>query len=395
MAKSIKFLCIAVVLTAFISCDDDSSDITFNVTNTTNNNGGGVEGTPSGVAVVEIGGDQTEDVILDGPGMSEEYLLTTPLNMLDGTTLTITAGTIIRSSAGTNGFIAIQQGAQIDAQGTAENPIVMTSNASLPQAGDWGGLVLLGRATINSGATATSEVGNFTYGGTDDMDNTGTLRYVVLSFTGAAINSESEFNGISFYAIGSATTVEFIQVNEGADDGVEFFGGTVNGNNIAITEAEDDSVDWTEGWRGTLTDVYVATNFLSDKAIEADGNEDNNAATPLSSPTLINFTAIGIGSDIGREAFRIRRGTEVNFTNVFVQGFAEGYDIDDALTVDAILNDNSNVVDITFDDVITNFTSDSGTDGTTPTEADFISGIGNGTQTDVETWGAGWTVGIL
>lgn len=336
--------------------------------------------------------DGTTSLVLNA---GTSYTLSGALVMQSGTTLTIPAGTEIRANAGgTDVYIAILQGATIDAQGTADNPIIMTSNATSPDAGDWGGLVILGNATINSGATATSEVGNFTYGGTDDTDNSGTLRYLLLEYTGAAINSESEFNGISFYAVGSGTTVEFIQVNEGADDGVEFFGGTVNGSNIVITSAQDDSVDWTEGWRGTLTDVYVKTSADSDKVIEADGNEDNNSATPFSSPTLNNFTAIGIGSAEGAEAIRLRRGTEALFNNVYLQGYAEGFDIDDPLTVDAIINDISNAVDVTFDDITTNFTSDAGTGGSTPVEGDFATGIGNGTQTDVTTWGAGWTVGI-
>jgi len=337
-------------------------------------------------------GDGSSDIVLNA---GTTYTLSAALVMQAGTTLTIPAGTEIRANAGgTDVYIAILQGAQIDAQGTAENPIVMTSNANNPAAGDWGGLVILGNATINSGATATSEVGNLTYGGTDDADNSGTIRYALLEYTGAAINSESEFNGISFYAVGSGTTLEFIQVNEGADDGVEFFGGTVSGTNIVITNAQDDSVDWTEGWRGTLTDVYVKTSADSDKVIEADGNEDNNSATPLSSPTLNNFTAIGIGSAQGAEAIRLRRGTEVVFNNVYLQGFAEGFDIDDPLTVDAIINDVSNAVDVTFDDITTNFNSDAGTGGGTPVEGDFITGTGNGTQTDIATWGASWTVGI-
>ncbi len=112
-----------------------------------------------------------------------------------------------------------------------------------PAAGDWGGLVLLGNATINSGATATSEVGNFTYGGTNDADNSGNLQYVRLEYTGAAINSESEFNGISFYGIGSQTNVDYIEVFEGADDGVEFFGGTVEASHVILRNAQDDSLD--------------------------------------------------------------------------------------------------------------------------------------------------------
>ncbi|WP_149303962.1 hypothetical protein [Pareuzebyella sediminis] len=392
MGNSIKIFAITVMLSAFIACEDDSSDIIFNVTNTTNN-GTGQGGTPDGgeSTIVEIGGEQTADLILDGSGENEEYLLTSPLIMQSGTTLTITAGTTIKSSAGTDGYIAILQDAKIQAVGTPSAPIIMTSNNAAPSAGDWGGLVLLGKAPINSGATATSEVGNFTYGGTDNIDSSGNLQYVRLEYTGAAINSESEFNGISFYGIGSQTNVDYVEVYEGSDDGVEFFGGTVQATHVILRNAQDDSLDWTEGWTGGITDIYIETTADSDKVIEADGNEDNNTATPLSSPTITNFTAVGIGSSQGAEAIRLRRGTEATFINVLLEGFEEGFNVDDPTTIDHILNDATSVSDITFIDVTKRLVSDMGSNSTEATEADLFTGISNGTGTDVSTWSSGWS----
>ncbi|UJH66200.1 beta strand repeat-containing protein [Allomuricauda sp. SCSIO 65647] len=395
MSKLLKFILITVVLTAFVACQDDSSDIIFNIENTTNNTTGGGDdddpGTGGDPTIIEIGGDQTSDLALDGPGANEIYLLTSPLIMQDGTTLSITAGTEIRSNAGTNGYIAILQGAQIQATGTPSQPIVMTSNNAAPSAGDWGGLVILGRASINSGDTATSEVGNFTYGGTDDIDSSGNLQYVRLEYTGAAINSESEFNGISFYAVGNQTNVDFIEVFEGSDDGVEFFGGTVEANNVIIVNAQDDSLDWTEGWTGGITDLYIETSSDSDKVIEADGNEDDNTATPLSAPTITNFTAVGLGSAAGAEAVRLRRGTQATFVNVFIEGYEEAFDIDDPTTIDHVLNDETSVTDITFVDITTRLVSDQSSTSTDITEADLFSGISNGTATDVSNWGSGWS----
>lgn len=392
MNNSTKILLLIVMLTVFIACSDDSSDIVFNVTNTTNNIGGGGE-LPGGQdpTVVEIGGDQSADLTLDGPGSNEEYLLTSPFVIQAGTTLTITAGTTIKSSAGTDGYIVVLQDAQIQAVGTPSSPIVMTSNNAAPAAGDWGGLVLLGNATINSGTTATSEVGNFTYGGINDADNSGNLQYVRLEYTGAAINSESEFNGISFYGIGSQTNVDYIEVFEGADDGVEFFGGTVEASHVILRNAQDDSLDWTEGWTGAITDLYIETSADSDKVIEADGNEDNNAATPLSSPTITNFTAKGLGSAEGAEAIRLRRGTEATFINVLLEGFEEGFDIDDPTTIDHILGGATSVVDVTFIDVTTRLLSGTSTGGVEATETDIFSGISNGTGTDVAAWSNGWS----
>lgn len=381
--KKLLYGLFALALFSFISCENDTGDVVFNVTN---NNGG--EGTTN-LQTVEIGGVQTTDLSLDGQANNEQYLLTSPLIMTEGTTLNIAAGTRIVSNAGTEGYIAIQQGAQIRALGNASNPIVMTSASASPSAGDWGGLVILGRAPINVGTTATSEVGNFSYGGTDPSDDSGILQYVTMNYTGAAINSNSEFNGISFYGVGSGTTVNFVEVNQGRDDGVEFFGGTVSGNNILLNQLQDDALDWTEGWTGTLTDVYIQTNSDSDKAIEADSNEDNNGAQPFSNPTLNNLTLIGIGSESGAEAIRLRRGTKVTVNNVFIQGFAEGIDIDNAQTATNAMNDEINFNQISFVDVPQRLVTDADSQMVLPST--IFTSVGMGTRTSVDFWSAGWT----
>ena len=379
-----KLLLILSVVSAFFftACEDDTSDITLNITNNYNNGGEN----PNPVETrVNIGGTQTADLNLDGPGQNVTYVLTEPVIMEEGTTLNITAGTRIESNAGTNGYIAVKQGATINAQGSQCDPIIMTSASSNPAAGDWGGLVVLGKAPINAGESATSEVGNFSYGGTDAADNSGVIRYVRLEYTGAAINTESEFNGFSMYAVGNGTVVENIEAFEGADDGIEFFGGTVNVNNIVVTNSQDDSMDWTEGWNGTVNNVYIKMNAEGDHAIEADGNEDNNAAEPFSDPTINNITMIGAGSGVGQEAVRFRRGTKATLSNVWVEGFQEGFDIDDAQTETNVANGELSVNDVTFIDVNTMLVSDN-VDANT-----FFSGMGNGTITDVDSWGYCWS----
>jgi hypothetical protein len=322
--------------------------------------------------------------------------------MSSGTTLTIPAGTTIKAQpVGVNAYIAILQGAQINASGTASNPIVLTSNASSPGAGDWGGLVVCGRAPINSTAdgstdVATSEVGNLSYGGNSPTDNSGTIQYLRIEYAGGAINGNAELNGLSLYAVGNATTIDHVQIFEGSDDGVEFFGGTVNVSQVAVVNAEDDSIDWTEGYEGTITDVYVQHGTNHDKAFECDGyNTDfSNEGGYFSRPDVNNVTVIGTG-EAGTEAIRLRAGTQGIFTNVLVINFEEGFDLDgdtgDNTTGQGVLDGLLQVIDVSFNNVTTKLKNDTGYDFT---EADFISGDGNGTGTDVGTWGAGWTVGI-
>lgn len=377
------------------SCStDDTADITIN--NTYNNgNGGG-----NGGGEVYLSGTYNVDLTLDA---NTNYVINGPLIMTSGTVLTIPAGTTVQALAsGPDVYIAIAEGAQIMANGTANNPIVLTSNSSNPQAGDWGGLILLGDAPINSvsgSATSTSEIGGLPYGGTDANDNSGILRYVRVEYSGGSADGQTENNGISFYGVGNGTTVEYIQAYEGKDDGIEFFGGTVNASNIIVINAQDDSVDWTEGFSGTLTDVYVKHGADHDKGIEADGyNTDiGNNSSPVffSKPNITNLTIIGLGSTTGNEAIRLRAGTQGIFTNVLLEGFAEGFDLDgdsgNNPTGAGVISNDLQVTDVTFTDVTLNMKNDT---GETFTEADFITGNGNGTGTNVNSWGANWSVGL-
>lgn len=387
----------AVLMTA---CEkDDTPDIIINDNSVTENNTFNEgDGNEPGNEVVNLSGVYTEDLTLES---GVEYLITGPVLMADGTTLTIPAGLTLRAQpVGVNAYIAIQQGARINASGTGTSPIVLTSNASSPAAGDWGGLVICGRASINSTAagstsTATSEVGGLSYGGNIDNDNSGTLEYVRIEYAGGAIDGNAELNGLSMYAVGSDTTIDFVQIFEGSDDGVEFFGGTVNASHIAVVNAEDDSIDWTEGFTGTLTDVYVQHGGSHDKAFECDGyNTDfSNETGTYSAPNVNNVTVIGAND--GSEAIRLRAGTQGIFTNVVLTDFDEGFDLDgdtgDNPTGQGVIDDLLQVIDVTFNNVTTKLKNDT---GYTFTEADFISGDGNGTGTDVASWGAGWTVGI-
>lgn len=377
------------------SCStDDTADITIN---NTYNNG---NGSGNGGGEVYLSGTYNIDLTLDA---NTNYVINGPLIMTSGTVLTIPEGTTVQALAsGPDVYIAISEGAQIIANGTANNPIVLTSNSSNPQAGDWGGLILLGDAPINSvsgSATSTSEIGGLPYGGTDSNDNSGTLRYVRVEYSGGSADGQTENNGISFYGVGNGTTVEYIEAYEGKDDGIEFFGGTVNVNNIIVINAQDDSVDWTEGFSGTLTDVYIKHGADHDKGIEADGyNTDiGNNSNPLffSKPNVTNLTIIGLGSSTGNEAVRLRAGTQGIFTNVLIEGFAEGYDLDgdsgNNPTGAGVISDDLQVTNITFTDVTLNMKNDT---GETFTEADFISGNGTGTGTNVNSWGANWSVGL-
>ncbi|WP_375325610.1 multidrug transporter [Flagellimonas sp. GZD32] len=394
-----KFLFLGIAAALFIACEaDDTSDIVINdnsTTNNTTNNGGGSEENTT----VNLSGVYTTDLTLDS---EMDYVITGPVLIADGATLTVPAGMTIKAEpVGVNAYIAIQQGAKIEANGTAANPIVFTSNASSPSSGNWGGIVLCGRAPINSTAdgstdTATTEVGGLSYGGNVSDDDSGSLEYVRIEYAGGAIDGNAELNGLSVYGVGTGTTIDYVEVYEGSDDGFEFFGGTVEASHLVVVNSEDDSIDWTEGFVGTLTDVYVQHGTSHDKAFECDGyNTDfSNEGGYFSAPTVTNVTIVGV-NDGTSEAIRLRAGTQGIFNNVLFIDFDEAFDLDgdtgDNPTGQGVLDGLLSATNVTFTNVTTNVKNDT---GFVFDEADFVSGVGNGTGTDIATWGAGWTIGI-
>ena len=382
------FLLSAVLLVGCAS--DDTADVIIELPQ----GGGPPNPTPTDT---ELGGTLSENLTLE-TGIT--YTLTSALIIPEGITLTINPGVVVRATIGADVFVAVLQGGIINAEGTAENPIVFTSDSATPNAGDWGGLIILGRAPINSvsggDATSTSEIGGLPYGGSVENDNSGILRYVRIEFSGGAADASSENNGFSFYGVGNGTTIEFIQAFEGRDDGIEFFGGTVNATYLSVVGAQDDSVDWTEGYTGTLTNVYIEHRQSHDKGIEADGfNTDiGNNSNPLfwSAPTINNLTINGNGSTNDNEAIRLRAGTRAIFNNVLISGFTEAFDLDgddvESPTGEGVLDGDTRVFDITFDDVSLNLQNDT---GVMFDETEFFTGIGNGIGANYASWNGGWT----
>lgn len=250
----------------------------------------------------------------------------------DGTacpTLTIEPGTTVFGATGQRSFLVIQRCAKIDAQGTADAPIVMTSGAESRAAGDWGGLVLNGYARNNlcaddfSDCNIAGEGESGNYGGDDDSDSSGTISYLTVSFAGDDVGQDDQLNGIAFQAVGNGTSVDHIQVHRNRDDGVEFFGGSVDVKYAVITGANDDSVDWTNGWTGRMQHLVVQQwDDDADRGIEGDNDEDAPTAEPRSKPTISHATFIG--SKVAPEAsdgLKIRRGSGLNAYSFLVGNF--------------------------------------------------------------------------
>ena len=273
----------------------------------------------------DLKGEITSSITLSN---AQEWVLTGPLSVAIGAKLTIDAGTTIKAQAGgTNVYIAVEQGAQIFVNGTAAAPVKMTSGAANPASGDWGGLLIMGNAPISGGGTATTEVVDYTYGGTNATDDSGDITYLIVEYTGARINGDKEFNGVTFYGVGSGTTVSNLAVLYGDDDAVEWFGGSVSVSNLLVANAKDDMFDWTQGYVGqNNTNFYGIRQagfvaVTSDpRGIEADGNLDGNSPQDAgqSNPKIDGITIIHNAAVEMSDMVKIRRGSGAVITNLYV-----------------------------------------------------------------------------
>ena len=290
---------------------------------------------------IEITGDITTNTTW---ASDKTYLMNGFVHVLDGATLTIEAGTTVYGKIGTKASLIIRKGGKLNAIGTATSPIVFTSEYTKPgslqepAAGDWGGIILLGKAPINvtSGSGQIEGTGdlNDTYGGTDPNDNSGTLKYVRIEFPGVAFAKDNEINGLTFGGVGAGTTIDYIQVAYSGDDSFEWFGGTVNCKHLIAYAGTDDDFDTDFGFQGKLQFLLgVRDPLVADQAGTSNGFESDNDGTgslnsPRTSPTWWNVTLIGPkatpSSTIDSKytyGMHLRRSSQNKISNTLIVGW--------------------------------------------------------------------------
>lgn len=278
------------------------------------------------------------------------YVLRGAVFVPAGATLNIEAGTRVIGESGSVGTLIVLRGGRLNAIGTRQQPIVFTSDQAIGSRdrGDWGGLIINGRAPVNlEGGEGEGEADTGVYGGDDPDDNSGTLRYVRVEFAGVEFSPDNELNGIAFQGVGRGSTFEYIQVHMNRDDAFEWFGGTADLKYAIASNAADDSFDWTFGWQGRAQFLIVSQRGDdADNGIEADNNEFNNNLLPRSHPQIYNLTMCGDPDrNEGAESVRaanIRRGTAFTIRNFLVTGFkTTGFQISDANTLAQVENGTS------------------------------------------------------
>ena len=255
----------------------------------------------------------------------------------DGAKLIIQSGTTIVSDDAEKGALCIERGAQIIAEGTAAKPIIFTSgkNSGERSPGDWGGIVILGRAKTNRSAEPTIEGGiGRPYGGLNDADNSGILKYVRIEYAGIAALPNSEINALTLGAVGSGTIIENVQTIYANDDAFEFFGGTVSPKNLYAFATADDDYDFDFGYTGTVTnsvskrDPQFVDNGDAGNGVECDNDGTGSTAQPFTHPKLIGMILVGPfdASALSNHnlGLRWRRATQFTITNSKILGYMKG-----------------------------------------------------------------------
>ncbi|UZD21740.1 autotransporter outer membrane beta-barrel domain-containing protein [Algoriphagus halophytocola] len=268
------------------------------------------------------------------------YVLGGRITVTSGNTLTIQPGVIVKGEVGSGSnatALIIARGAKIDAQGTADSPIIFTTiadeimpgqiaspNLDPDLSGLWGGLIVLGNAK-GSFAGDVTEIQiegippsdtNGLYGGSDDEDNSGVIKYISIRHGGANIGEGNEINGLTLGGVGSGTVIENVEVIANQDDGIEWFGGTVSVKNAIVWNAGDDALDTDQAWAGTLDNFVVVAGGETDHALEIDGPEGSY----LAGHTLMNGTIIGSEA---AEMGDFRDGAMGTFENIYFVNFPD------------------------------------------------------------------------
>lgn len=391
--KLYRLLPTATVFLIAISCSNENPNITSDGKATCsdgvqNGNEMGIDcGWACSNSCYEINGLEGEivsKVILDN---SVEYKLTGPLLVRDSGELEIREGTIIKAIPGKNAYIAVTQGGKIYVYGKKESPVVITSDSANPEPGDWGGLVICGKAPTNTGSPSRSGTVDIFYGGDDPLDSSGVLRYLRVEYTGAAFSNSNIFNGISFYGVGSQTSVEHVQVYNGLGDAFAFFGGTVNSQWLTGSKMGKNAFFMTDGWNGKGAFWYASEIVRS--GIKMANNKANATAPPMTTGQISDISIIG---PVTEGALQYADGGGVfTLNNIYTAGVNLGINLAEN-TLLKVDEGNLNIAPIEFDNVESGFEITNYSDNTFFYSEGDTSGAGN--KGSIPDWAVGWTKGL-
>lgn len=320
---------------------------------------------------------------------SVEYLVTGPVLVRDKAKLLIPAGTVIKVESGINAYIAVAQGGQIFANGQSDNPIVITSNAANPAPGDWGGLIISGRAPINTDTVDRTELIDIFYGGSGVNDSSGLIKFLRIEYAGAQFDASKKFNGISFYGVGAFTTVNYVQIAHCLGDGFKFIGGTIKPKWLVSTNTVENGLHITDGWNGEVDSLYITD--ANKAGIRIANNPEIEELSPITNGTIQNITILG---PLTEGAITYADGGAITtFNNIFASDISLGINVSGELATLQVEMNNLTISNIQFDNPSSGFspTNHTGANTSFYTEAD---NVGAGNEAAIPNWATGWTIGF-
>ncbi|NNC70576.1 MAG: hypothetical protein HKN90_07140, partial [Flavobacteriaceae bacterium] len=300
----------------------------------------------------------------------------------------IQEGTVIKAQKNRNTYIAVAQGGKLFVYGRENNPVTITSNAENPQPGDWGGILLFGKAPINSAAVDRSDLLDYFYGGDDTDDSSGFIRYLRVAYTGAAFNEDLSFNGLTLFGVGESTTFEYIQVLNSLGNGFRIVGGSVEPEKILSVNNELSGVVLSDGWQGSVNSWFIKN---SNKAsLEIINNKFDALAEPITSGTLIDISSIGPSSTTG--ILYTNGGGEVIMSNIYTSGLDVGIQIEGQTATMHVDAGDLQINPIEFNNTNSGFIK---TNYTGPSNF-FVEGdnLGAGIKSEIPAWASQWIIGF-
>ncbi len=390
--KTISYFIFIAVLSGllFIACDSDDVEITEVISCDDGVQNGDETGIDCGGSCRTICPPENA---LEGEVVSvieltdeREHILSGPLIIRDGGELIIQAGTVIKAMRDRNAYIAVAQGGKIFVYGSADDPVTITSNEANPEPGDWGGLLIFGKAPINSAIVDRSDLLDYFYGGGLPDDSSGLLRYLRLEYTGMQAEEDLNFDGISMFGVGRFTTMNHIQVKHSLGHGMRLIGGTISPERLVISNNAKHGIIFSDGWQGSSQAVYFLNNTMA--PISISNNTMNPSSMPITSGQLSEMSLVSSSPNIGIQYGD--GGGLMTLSTIYTAGLETGVFVVGASATARIDAGDFLINPIFFDNISGNFNT---TNYLGP--ANFITesaNMGAGDQEQLPTWALDWTL---
>ena len=317
-----------------------------------------------------------------------EYVLNGPLIIRDGGELIIQEGITIKAQKNKNAYIAVTQGGKLFVYGRENNPVTITSNADNPSPGDWGGIVLFGKAPINTATVDRSDLLDIFYGGNEADDSSGFIRYLRIEYAGMEHDQNVRFNGITMYGVGSFTTLNHVQVHNSMGNGFRIVGGSIKPEKILSTNNQESGMVLSDGWQGSGNSWYLRDNGKA--SLELLNNLSNESAQPITTGQLEAMSFIGPSPQGG--IYYHGGGGVITMSNIYTSGLDLGIQVGGDAAMMKIDNGDLLVNPIEFDNTNPGFTTTNYSGA-----ANFFveaANPGAGNRNGIPTWAELWAIGF-